>query len=414
MAGDTLVVDSLVARSEGSLRGKGNIVFVTLANPSLDLTMEARDARVLDDERGELLASGTIAAKGPLDTLGVTGSMAITRGVIYIPDPEQLNVIATDDPAIFAVTDSATAQALGLDVPSPVMKGLRLNVDLDVRRGTFARSPDANVEVYGQLEVGTEPGRDAYLVKGALYTDQGDYTFLGKRFDVTRGSVRFLGDDELNPTLQVLARYEVRQAGRPPLDIRVVIGGTLEQPTVSLESDAQPPLSQSDLIAFLAFGRSSSSLLQFSGSGLESGGAGGASLAGNVAALATRQMASIALGAFFDQARSSLAATTRADVLNITPADLPAELSVGSVQTLLRGTEIELGKYLDRHTFLLGRIRPSLVVPGASIERRLNERLSVRALVETRYLSRPPSLSAGLEPRTIQLMGALLRWRIGW
>lgn len=414
MSGDTLLVDSLVAYSQGSLRGSGSMVFASIANPVLDLAVDLDEARVLDDYRGELLARGRVTAKGPLDTLAVSGNVAVTRGVVYIPDPEQFDVIATDDPAIFALTDTATAQALGLEVPSPVMRNLRLDLDLDVRRGTFGRSPDANVEVYGRLEVRTEPGRETYLVKGALFTDQGTYTFLGKRFDVTRGSVRFLGGEELNPALQILARYEVRQAGRAPLDIRVIIGGMLDRPTVSLESDAQPPLSQSDLIAFLAFGRSSSSLLQFSGTGLEGGGAGGSSLAGNVAALATRQLASVALGALVDEARSSLAARTKADVLNITPADLPAELSGSAFQTLIRGTELEIGKYLDRHTFLIGRIRPSLVVPGASLERRLNERLSVRGMVETRYLSRPPSLSAGLEPRTIQLVGALLTWKIGW
>jgi translocation and assembly module TamB len=414
MSVDTLVVDSLVAHSQGTLRGSGSMVFATLANPVLDLAVDLKGARVLDDERGELLADGNVTAKGPLDTLSVNGAVAITRGVIYIPDPEQFDVIATDDPAIFAVTDTATAQALGVEVPSPIMRNLRLDIDLDVRRGTFGRSPDANVEVYGKLDVRTEPGRDVYLVKGALYTDQGTYTFLGKRFDVSRGSVRFLGGDELNPALQILARYEVRQAGRAPLDIRVILGGTLDRPTVSLESDAQPPLSQSDLIAFLAFGRSSSSLLQFSGTGLEGGGAGGSSLAGNVAALATRQRASVALGALVAEARSDLASRTRADVLNITPAELPAELSLGAFQTLLRGTELEVGKYLDRHTFLIGRIRPSLAVPGASLERRLNERLSVRGTVETRYQSQPPSLSAGLAPRTIQLVGALLSWKIGW
>ncbi|MBC7896832.1 MAG: translocation/assembly module TamB, partial [Cytophagaceae bacterium] len=415
MSGDTMVVDSLLGHSRGTLRGKGNVVFTSLANPTLDLTFDAAEVRVLDDERGELQATGTIAAKGPLDTLAVTGSMAITRGVIYIPDPEQFDVIATDDPAIFAVTDTATAQALGLEVPSPILRNLRLDVDIDVRRGTFGRSPDANVEVYGKLEVRTEPGVDAYLVTGALFTDQGTYTFLGKRFDVSRGSVRFLGgDEELNPALQILARYEVRQAGRAPLDIRVIIGGTLDRPTVSLESDAQPPLSQSDLIAFLAFGRSSSSLLGSSGSGLEGGGAGGSSLAGNVRALATKQLASVALGVLVDEAKSGLATRTGADVLHITPAELPAELSLGTFQTLLRGTELEIGEYLDRHTFLIGRIRPSLAVPGASLEHRLNERLSVRGTVETRYQSQPPSLSAGLAPRTIQLVGALLTWRIGW
>jgi len=413
-AGDSVRVDTLTARSGGTIGASGSIQLADLANPRLALDVELRDARVLDDETGELFAEGRVRVEGGIDALSVTGTVAVTRGVVYIPEPEHFDIIETTDPAIFAVSDSSTARALGVGAPSEALRNLRMQVAVEVRRGTFARSPDANVEVYGTLAVEKASGAADYAVSGALYTDQGDYTFLGKRFDVARGSVRFVGTEELNPVLQIIALYQVQQAGRAPFDIRVVIGGTLERPTVSLESDAQPTMSQSDLISFLAFGRSSSSLLQFSGTGLEGGGAGGSSLVGNVAALARRQLAAIGLGALVDEVRSELAVATGADVLNITPAQLQADPSLGALQTVLRGTEIEIGKYLDRRTFVIGRIRPTLAVPGATLERRLNERLRLRTSLETRFLPTPPSLSAGREPRTLQVLGALLTWTISW
>lgn len=414
MRGDSVLVDTLTARSGGCIDASGSIVIADVANPALAVDVTLRDARVLDDETGELFADGRVRVAGALDTLAVTGNVAVTRGVVYIPEPEQFDIIETTDPAIFAVSDTSTAEALGVGAPSETLRNLRMQVEVEVRRGTFARSPDANVEVYGTLQVEKASGAEEYAVSGALYTDQGDYTFLGKRFDVSRGSVRFVGTEELNPALQIVAIYQVQQAGRAPLDIRVVIGGTLERPTVSLESDAQPTMSQSDLISFLAFGRSSSSLLQFSGTGLEGGGAGGSSLAGNVAALARRQLAAIGLGALVDEVRSELAVATRADVLNITPAQLQADPSLGALQTVLRGTEIEIGKYVDRRTFVIGRIRPTLAVPGATLERRLSDRLRLRTSLETRFLPTPPSLSAGRDPRTLQVLGALLTWTIAW
>jgi translocation and assembly module TamB len=353
--------------------------------------------------------------QGPIDTLAVGGRATITRGVVYIPDPEEFDIINTEDPAIFAVVDTATAREIGVAPVSETMKNLALDIDVRVNRGTFGRSRDANIEVYGDLNVVLNPSTQGeFALTGSLFTDYGDYTFLGKRFVVSRGSVRFTGDTDLNPNLQVLATYEVRQAGRPPLDIRVVIGGTLEQPKISLESDAQPTLSQSDLISFLAFGRSSASLLQFSGTGLEGGGQGGSSLAGNVAALATKQLASIALGALADEVKSDLAGATRADVLNITPAALPADLTLTEFQTLLRGTEIEIGKYLDRNTFLLGRIRPTLAVPGASLERRFGRQFKFRTSFETRYQPRRPSLSSDEKAKEIGVFGGTLRWTLVW
>ena len=253
-----------------------------------------------------------------------------------------------------------------------------------------------------------------YAVTGSLYTDYGYYTFLGKRFDVTRGSARFTGEPDPNPILQVLATHEVRQAGRAPLDIRVILGGTLKQPTVSLESDAQPKLSQSDLIAFLAFGESSSGLLQFTGTGLEGGGQGGSSLAGNVAALAQRQLASVAVGALVDQAKRDLTSATQADVLNITPAELPTDISLGAFQTVLKGTELEIGKYTGRNTFVLGRVRTSLAIPGALVERRVGRKIMLRGSFETRFQPERPTLTSGLTPKTIQVIGALMSWKIAW
>jgi translocation and assembly module TamB len=239
------------------------MILADLTRPVLEVDLHARDARVLRNAKGSLVASGDVEVRGPLDTLTVTGQAAITHGVVHIPDPEQRNLISTQDPAIFAVIDTATARSLDVALPSPTMQNLRLDVDLDVRRGVFARSPDANVEVYGNLGVRVEPvTRGKFAVSGALFTDQGYYTFLSKRFVITRGSVRFTGEPDPNPVLQVLATYEVRQAGRAPLDIRVVIGGTLDRPNIALESESQPTLSQSDLIAFLAFGQSSTALLQ--------------------------------------------------------------------------------------------------------------------------------------------------------
>ncbi|MFN8572185.1 MAG: translocation/assembly module TamB domain-containing protein [Gemmatimonadaceae bacterium] len=413
-AGDSLLIDSLRATSDGPVTASGSVILSPLLNPTVHLTVRADEARVLDDERGELFATGTMRIEGPLDSLGVTGNATVVRGVVFVPDPEKFKVISTQDAALFSLTDTATVQALGLGADSEILRNMRIDMVVEVRRGTFARSADANVEVYGDLRVRTEPPKDVYVVTGALHSDRGSYTLYGKRFDVSGGTVRFVGDDELNPSLQLLATYQVQQAGRAPLDIRVVIGGTLDRPTISLESDAQPTLSQSDLISFLAFGRSSSSLLQFSGTGLEGGGAGGSSLAGNVAALARRQLASLAIGAMVDEVRSELASATRADVLNITPAQLPADVSLGGLETVLRGTEIEFGRYLNERTFVLGRVRPSLTIPGAFVEHRWTPHVVTRASVETRLQATTPSLSKGVTPRSLQIIGALVTWSFAW
>ena len=415
MADNTLIIDSLGGMAEGRVRANGTIVLKELDHPVLNLSLGAERARLLRNDKGSLTGDVNLQVQGPINGLMVAGAVLLRHGVVYIPDPDRMDIINTEDPALFAVVDTLTARQLDVAPPSEIMRNLSLDVDLEVRRGVFARSSDANIEVFGELRVRIDPTTNGkFAASGALFTDQGSYEFMGKRFVVTRGSVRFTGEPDPNPMLQVTASHEVQQAGRPPLAIRVVVGGTMQKPNVSLESDAQPPMPQSDLIALLAFGESSSALLQFSGSSLEGGSQGGSSLAGSISALAQKQLASIALGALVEAAEQDLAKSTRADVLNITPATLPADMSLGAFETVLRGTEVEIGKYADRHTFVLGRVRLSLNIPGAQVDRRIGQRFAVRGIFETRYFQQQPSLSAGLEPKAVQVLGTLLRMKFAW
>ena len=77
----------------------------------------------------------------------------------------------------------------------------------------------------------------------------------------------------------------VKQPNREAINIQILVGGTLHSPNISLTSDAQPPIPQSDLLSYLAFGQSSNSLIQLEGSGLTNG-SGGSNVVGAGAALA--------------------------------------------------------------------------------------------------------------------------------
>ena len=413
MADDRLVIDTLVAHSSGTVRATGSIVLEKLDRPVLDLNVIADKARVMDNQHGQLVMSSRLALKGPLDTMAISGSTVVNHGLIRIPDPEEWHLINTGDPVVFSVADTALQRQLQILPPSPFLKNAAVNVRLKVDRGTWARSREANVEVYGDLLLERSVGDEEMSVKGALFSDYGDYELYGRRFRISRGAVRFTGPPT-NPVLQLVAIHEVRQAGRAPFDIQVTIGGTLDQPNISLESQAQPTLTQSDLISFLAFGQSTTSLLQFDGSGFEGGGASGSSMAGNVAVLATRQLAGVALGALFAQLEADLAEQTAADVLNIRPADLPPGLSLSGVRAVALGTQIEIGKYLDHNTFAVGTFRPTFTLPGLMVEHRFGSQLKARTSLEPRYLPQVPSLTNGLQPKIQQVFGVLLFWTRTW
>lgn len=398
MAGDTVMVDSLVAESRGTIRLHGGLGVRELTRPSFELYLRANNARVLDDDRGEMFADAEIAMAGPFDAVYVSGGARIRNGVYYLPPSDSKSPINAGDPAVFNVIDTSVVRDEELlPIQNPFLDNLRMEVSLYVDRDVWVRRNDANVEIYTPVEEGgllvrVDRRSSALGVTGVVSTDRGEYEFLSKRFKITRGSATFIGSPDLNPTLQATGEYEVQLPGREAINIRVIIGGTLENPRITLESDAQPPIAQSDLLSYLVFDRSTSSLLQTEGSGL-SGTSGGSALVGEAAAMAARRLASIALGVAADELEGEATRTLELDVFNITPADVPTELSSTGFGGFLRGTRIELGKYTDPDTFVGLAIRPATLGPGLTLQRRLNNGFRLEMSSEPRFVLREPSLA---------------------
>jgi len=415
MLGDTVVIDSVAAYSKGRIVLTGGIGVGSVTTPSFDLKLQTQNAQVLNNDRGELRVSANLAMAGPFKDAHVTGDVRIREGVLDIPPSENKNLVGPGDPAIFNVLDTAVMADRELfPTQSRLLANLRMDVTLRVDRDVFVRSREANVEAYsdGDLGVHVNRAKQTLVLDGVLLTERGQYTFMTRRFNIKRGSATFINSTELNPTLQGTAEYEVKQPNREAINIQIVVGGTLRTPNISLISDAQPPIPQSDLLSYLAFGRSSSSLVQLEGSGLTNG-SGGSNLVGAGAALASRQLAGIAIGVTADQFAGEAARSLGVDVFTITPADVQTD-----VGNFLRATQFEFGKYVKSHTFVAVKspLDPkALVRPGVQVVHRFGGLRGYRLEtgVDTRYLLREPTLSRDQTVATTSAFGAFLirEWR---
>jgi len=304
---------------------------------------------------------------------------------------------------------------------SAMFKNLRVDVDFVVNRDTWVRSRDANVEVFTDGPMQLRVLGDALTLTGALDADRGEYTFLSRRFQIKRGSALFIGTPDLNPTLQITAEYQVKQVAGPATNIRVLIGGTVKKPRISLESDAQPPLSQSDLLSYLAFGQSSGTLLQIGSTGTLGGGAQGNS----VLNAATTRLAGVAVGVALDELEGDAARSLGLDVFNVTPGDLPVLQGQSGVADFLRGTELEMGRYLSPSTFVSAVTTPgvltcaggnrqnsSCAIPGFTLQYRTNKGYRFETSLTPRYILDPPTLAGQTAAGTSQFGAFLIReWR---
>jgi translocation and assembly module TamB len=389
----------------------GGLGIGSLRAPSFDLNVLANRAVLLQNRQGYLKANVNLEIDGPFSDTHVGGSVRLLDGFVYVPKSDGKKIISAQDPALFSVLDTAVLADRELfPSQSPLLANLRMDVNLQVDRDVFVRSSDYNIEVYsdGNLAIHVNRAKRSLVLDGVLLSERGEYRFLSKRFAINRGSATFTNSEELNPTIQVAGGYEVNLPGREAINIRILVGGTLRNPQIALESDAQPPIPQSDLLSYLAFGRSSGSLLQLEGTGLSSGD----NVVGRGAELASRQLAAVAVGVLTDQFAGEAGRELGVDVFNISPADVQSD--VGS---FLRGTEIEAGKYLRSRTFVALQVRPdpaALQRPGVLFQHRFGglSGYSLETSLQPRYLLRNPTLDLQ-EPNTTSVFSLFLirNWR---
>ncbi|HMC55034.1 MAG TPA: translocation/assembly module TamB domain-containing protein, partial [Gemmatimonadaceae bacterium] len=410
MTRDTVFVDSATGHSgKGTVRLAGHLLTGSWREPSFDLHLLADNAEVLHNDHGRLDADVGLSMTGPFKSAYIAGLVHIRQGVGYIPESSHKNLVNAGDPAVFAVMDTSVMSDRELfPTSNALLENMRIDVDVAINRNTWLRSRDANIEMFTEEPVRVHREADALALQGVVSTDRGEYSFLSKRFEIKRGSATFTGGAELNPIVQATGEYEVALAGRPNFNIRVLIGGTLQKPKLTLESDAQPPISQSDLLSYLAFGRSASSLLQLEGSGLTGSTATG-NLVGVGAALATKRMAAVALGVMADEVEGEATKGLGADVFNITPADVPTELGSQGVVNFFQSTKVEAGKYLSPYFFMALQAQQ---YPGVRAQYRTPKGWRYEGTIEPRYLLQPPSLD--IQPiRPVTAIGLFIirEWR---
>ena len=295
--------------SGGTISGSGTIDFSDLATHGvgLDLRIAATNAQLIN--RDDMAATIT----GPLRLIsnGIGGTIA---GRVHIDKArwtlgrasiaEQLPVIATTESNLRADIAPPRApfrpwtyliDAAGADRIDVRGLGLESEWGADVR----LRGDTSNPQIFGSAD----------LVRGG-------YEFAGKRFDLTRGKIRFLGEVPVDPRLDIVAEGDANG-----VSAKIAISGSALKPQIAFSS--VPALPEEELLSRMLFG---SSITQIS--------------APEAVQLASA-LAALRGGGGLDPI-NKLRNAIGLDRLRI----LSADASVG------RGTAIAVGKYIGRRIFV--------------------------------------------------------------
>ncbi len=288
-AHDSLTVDRLhwtSPASGGSASLQGSFVFRDLANPRLDLRLNARELRAVDKRGLARLDVSTgptgLTLAGTPHEATLSGAVIVDRGTIFIPEliRKQIVDLTPDDFAQLFDTTDVRNRSIMPQPPSALVEHLQLN-GVSVRLGdeVWLRSREANIKLGGSLnltrarddrettrstlarEARGDSARYKLALSGALSADRGTYTLdltaVQREFQVQSGRITFFGTSDFNPEIDVSALYQVKQASRADIGIKARIHGNFyPQPALELSStDAY--LSPSDLVSYLVTGRPS-------------------------------------------------------------------------------------------------------------------------------------------------------------
>ncbi|AMW04203.1 translocation/assembly module TamB domain-containing protein [Gemmatimonas phototrophica] len=399
-----LTGDSILVRRFGAVSGaatdtlgiSGVIGITEIDNPTFNLRLAANNFLAVDKARSATLTLTTttpITLTGSSDAARLRGAVRVDRGRVYISQLTQRRALDLSDNLDLVDTTRLAMNALLPNAPNMLMRNLQLdNVRIGIGDDVWLRSPEANLKLGGQLRVTralSRNGAGAQLaLSDSLTVERGTYQLnLGlarPSFEVERGLVRFFGDPELTPTLDIAALHTIREtranSNQQNVRIRVNIGGTVDRPTLALTSADNPPLPESDMLSYLVTGEPAYTVL-------------GSTYAEQGATLALRLAGSYL---------SSRLAGGRFDVVQVEPTALNPGDAANLRQNglgILASTRVGVGGQVARNTFLTFSTGLCGLAPqngggsgdalslfaqglGVKVERRFEGGLSVSAGVE--------------------------------
>ena len=369
------------ASSGGRVDVSGTIRLDEPTNPALDLRLALDGFSAVDrrDLRGSV--SGDLTLRGSYATPIIEGRLQVDRGDLYLEEFQRnLGVVDLSDPRFFAMdTALVQTQALLAGTRNPFLDNLLVIIDLGVRRNTWLRSPQLNVEMQGDLSLTFDRRQRDVVFVGELQAVRGQYQVLNRTFDVEQGTVEFVGIPGINPNLDIEALARVRRRDGEPLTITANVEGTLVEPRVSLSS-SEAAVAESDLLSYLAFGQSSAQTTTGSAGAVVSraGGAAAAVLGGTL----TSSLAALAQGTGF------------LDYLSISQAVDASALNQGSTLSTFSGTQVEVGRYFGSGDYFAGLVLRPLarvaargsLLGGARIEWQASDQYHLEVFAEDQFL----------------------------
>jgi translocation and assembly module TamB len=344
---DSIVIDTLSARSEGTLSIFGFANLKDPENPAFTINAKAQRFHAIANPA---IADLTVTVDpnfglrlfGSQSSSTLVGDLTV-NGRIFIPDTYAKNLIRFD-PEYLSTIDTTIFANKKLLPPAPPKIVANMEVQaFTIRAGDnlTLKSAEANIGLAGALSLNVKPSSKGGQLdlQGRLDARGGTYRlnlggFFQRTFAVDSGTIQFYGDPEREATMDIHASYTLRQYdqrdARKDIHVNANVVGTLSSPSVSLDSP-DSRLSSQDLLSYLTLGTPS---LEIGGRGIDYG--------------------NIVTAGLITSGASALSARVAGGACNFSTASVTGATNTGIAQTgrsILATTRLGCGIQLNEWSF---------------------------------------------------------------
>lgn len=238
----------------------------------VDVTVTLDNAAVSASPVNNVRVNGDINIAGPLDAIKAVGEIVIRELDAQIVTPESTGLVDIE------VVNIDNAGARSEEESGPAESSFNFDISIEADDRIFIRGRGLDSEWAASLRAQSEDGEA--IILGRINLRRGALDFSGRRFDLTRGDIRFDRTAVNNPTLDIRAEYDAGE-----ILAALVVSGRAQSPEIQLVSTPSRP--SEDIMSLILFGKpageltaveslqTAQALAQLGGVGPFAGGGGG-------------------------------------------------------------------------------------------------------------------------------------------
>ena len=240
---DRLDLTNLSARAgNGSVQAQGSVGLAAAGGFPIDLRARLDNAQLAKSDSLAATTSGTVRF-----TYGRDGGLL--QGNLNIPEAryEIIRQGSAEVPELTGIRrKSQIVTPRPTDRPKPAPVSL-IKLDLTIRADNQLFVSGMGLESEWEMNLNVGGTSVAPVITGGLDLVRGTYSFAGKRFEVTRGTIRFRGGQLTDPDINIQASTTVNG-----ITAVIAITGTGQRPQIAFTST--PALPQDEVLSRLLFG----------------------------------------------------------------------------------------------------------------------------------------------------------------